>query len=317
MPHLSKLQEEYTDRGVRFIGVNIWDEPDKVKPFLKNEVKMHKKTGDEIMRYKHRTTPNQADWARSYFMPAYKQALPGLRKTIARDFPDSIPFVQSCIKETAERFDPENGYDNLSAYSTVDSLLTAAGQSSERINVLCWGSVTESAILVQHCLTTGNEDILKKLRFIAHWTSSSFHQGTVEHPEDVANCREDARACAFLKAAADRGDITYYECGAIGQHGIVSGSPEGNAYFDQFKVSPLGKLFAEGKFARNRVDHSDSATYWTLLGTWGVSLEDILPNGSNPPEIENTNETAFRNASPRIHKELLRRAKAASAAMSK
>lgn len=51
MPHLSDLQEAYANKGVRIIGVNIWDEPEKVKPFLKNEVKMHKKTGDEIMRY--------------------------------------------------------------------------------------------------------------------------------------------------------------------------------------------------------------------------------------------------------------------------
>ncbi|MCB1093999.1 MAG: redoxin family protein [Verrucomicrobiae bacterium] len=51
MPHLSELQEAYADKGVQIIGVNIWDEPEKVKPFLKDEVKMHKKTGDEIMRY--------------------------------------------------------------------------------------------------------------------------------------------------------------------------------------------------------------------------------------------------------------------------
>ena len=40
------------------------------------------------------------------------------------------------------------------------------------VDVLCWGSLTEPAILVNHCLATKQEAILKKLRFIAHWTNS-------------------------------------------------------------------------------------------------------------------------------------------------
>lgn len=35
--------------------------------------------------------------------------------------------------------------------------------------------------------------------------------------------------------------------------------------YDQFKTSRLGRIYAEGKFAHNGVNHSDSATYWTLL----------------------------------------------------
>ena len=53
-------------------------------------------------------------------------------------------------------------------------------------------------------------------------------------------------------------------------------------------------------------------TYWTLLGNWGVSLKDIAPNGTNDPEVERRNEKAFMEWSPRIHDELLRRAKAAA-----
>jgi hypothetical protein len=114
-----------------------------------------------------------------------------------------------------------------------------------------------------------------------------------------------------MKEMALNGHIQYYECGAIGQHGIVSGSPKGEAYFKDFKTSQLGKIFAEGKFAHNSVDHSDAATYWTLLGNWGVDLKDINSNGTSYPEIEKANEEKFTAWSKRIHDELLRRAKAA------
>ena len=45
MPHVSKLQKEYKDKGVTIIGVNIWDDPEKVRPF------MEEKGGDEMMEY--------------------------------------------------------------------------------------------------------------------------------------------------------------------------------------------------------------------------------------------------------------------------
>jgi hypothetical protein len=111
---------------------------------------------------------------------------------------------------------------------------------------------------------------------------------------------------------ARQGHIRYYECGAIGQHGIVSGSPKGDAYFEQFKLSHLGRIFVDGKFVFNSVDHSDAATYWTLLGTWGVSLEHIRPDGTNDPRVEQANEKIFQEWSPKIHNELLRRCRAAA-----
>lgn len=51
MPHLSEVQEEYADKNVRVIGVNIWDDPAKVAPFMKNDAPIHNKPGDAIMRY--------------------------------------------------------------------------------------------------------------------------------------------------------------------------------------------------------------------------------------------------------------------------
>ncbi len=263
-------------------------------------------------RSQHAETPNQADWAEATFGRAYQRDLPGLNHHIG-GFPDSHTFIQSCIKESSERYDPERTYSSLESYDTVKALFQLAVDEPGPIYVLCWGSLTEPAILVNHCLANDRSDILRKLRFIAHWTNSYHHQGSMEHPEDVANCREDAKACAYLKESALNGHILFFECAAIGQHGIVSGSPKGAPYFDQFRSSHLGTLFVEGKFVHGGVDHSDAATYWTLLGNWGVSLKDLLSNGASFPEIELENEAKFKQWSPRIHDELLRRSRAAGA----
>lgn len=260
-------------------------------------------------RNEHKTTPDQATWANDYFGDAYRHDVIALNKNIGA-YPSDIHFVESSIKQTGERYQPDQDYLSLEKYPTVKALLDAANQTDQIINVLCWGSLTEPAILVNHCLTTGQTKILNQLRFIAHWTNSFWHQGSMDHPENVANCREDAQACAYLKQMALNGHIKYYECGAIGQHGIVSGGQKGSDYFDQFKSSQLGKIFVEGKYVHNGVDHSDAATYWTLLGNWGVSLDDINSNGTNYPEVEKRNEEKFEEWSHRIHDELLRRSNA-------
>lgn len=263
-------------------------------------------------RGEHAKSPDQGAWANEVFGNAYQADLPAL-KSISNDFPKSISFVQSCIKESADKFDPGKDYASLFNYGTVESLFSATQKlaDGETINVLCWGSLTEPAILVAHCLATENESVLEKLRFIGHWTDSSLHQGSPQHPEDVANCREDAAACSYIKSMAAAGKMVYHECGAIGQHGIVSGSPKGNDYFDQFRTSSLGKLFVDGKFVNRCVDHSDSATYWVLLGEHGVTLKDIAPDGTNSSAMELENEKKFAATSQQIHDELLRRSKIA------
>jgi hypothetical protein len=263
-------------------------------------------------RKEHRETPDQGVWANRFFGDAYRAEVAALNKSLG-GYPADIRFTQSCIKESAERYDAEKTYSDLASYPTVRSLLDTAAQQPDGalINVLCWGSLTEPAILVNHCVATKRMDVLKKLRFIAHWTDSSRNQGTPEHPENVANCREDAAACAYMKKSARDGIIRYVECGAIGQSGIVGGGPKGRSYFDAFKAGRLGTIFVEGKFVHGNVDHSDSATYWVLLGNWGVSLNDIASDGTNPPAVEAANEQKFRESSKRIHDELLRRAKAA------
>ncbi|TWT68512.1 nucleoside hydrolase-like domain-containing protein [Crateriforma conspicua] len=266
-------------------------------------------------RDEHATTPDQAVWADQYFGDAYRNEVAALNESLD-GYPADITFQQSCIKESAERFDPQNDYASLDSYDTVAALLNRAEQDdvspADPIHVLCWGSLTEPAILVKHCLTTGKANVLNRMKFIAHWTNSSLHQGTPAHPEHVANCREDAKACAYLKSVAAQSKIVYHECGAIGQHGIVSGAPSGKDYYEAFRTSRLGTLFVEGKFAYGSVDHSDSATYWVLMPGFGVTLDDIPADGTNTPAVERANEQTFRKHSRRIHDELLRRSQLAA-----
>jgi len=263
--------------------------------------------------FKHRIVPNQKDWADKYFGKAYAKDLPNLNKNIG-GFQPSINFIESCIKETGERFNNKKEYKSLKNYKSIEALFKEVDKSKEIINILCWGQLAEPAIFIKHCMSTNRFDILNKVRFIAHWTNSSFKVGTPENPEHVHNCFNDAEACAFIKLIALNGHVKYYECGAIGETGLGDGSPKGEAYYDQFKVSALGYLFSTSKYVpwKKRVDDSDAATYWALLGDWGVSLNTIASNGTNKPEVEKANQDSFEAYAPLIRKEMLRRAIIAS-----
>lgn len=264
-------------------------------------------------RHPHQHTPDQGSWANRLFGSAYKHDVVNLNRQIG-GYPTDIVFKQSCIKQTGERFAESKDYRSLDGRPSVRDLREAISKvpTGETLNVLCWGPLTEPAMLLAHCQQTDRLDLCERFRIIAHWTDSSLHQGSPANPADVANCREDSAACAFLKRLASSGTVAYHECGAIGQHGIVSGGPKGTEYFDQFRSSRLGRLFVNGSYVHRGVDHSDSATFWVLLGEWGVSLGDLPSDGSNNPTRERRNERAFSDASARIHDELLRRSRAAA-----
>ncbi len=279
-------------------------------------------------RKEHVTSPDQAQWTVDYFGKAYDHDMKYISKQI-KGYPAGlclasdakrikkgyIPVYESALKMTSEHFVPSKSY-SLEGYEGVEAMLDEINRkrrgewvysSESPLNILCWGSVTEPAILVSYCIENDMLDVLDRITFIAHWTNSPLHQGTAECPECVANCREDAKACAYLKEKAAASMLKYYECAAIGQHGIVSGSQKGDEYYSQFNVSELGKIFITGKYVFNGVDDSDSASYYALLGRWGVSLDDILPDGSNTAEREAANEKAFRAEAMNIRNELLRR----------
>ncbi|MEM1062562.1 MAG: nucleoside hydrolase-like domain-containing protein [Planctomycetota bacterium] len=260
-------------------------------------------------RAAHASTPDQSRWADGYFGEAFRAELANLNDAIG-GYPEHLPIYQSAIKSTSERYSTRRNYFSLQKYESIARLRDAAESltDGDLLNVLCWGSLTEPAIFVNHCIATGRTGLLEKTRFIAHWTNSSLSQGTPRHPERVANCSEDAMACSYLKRQAAAGLIDFRECGAIGQSAIVRCAPDGADYYEEFKVGRLGTLFVTGKFAHGRVDHSDAATYWVLLPGYGVHVDDIAADGSNAPERETANREAFCRASGEIHDELRRRA---------
>jgi len=251
-------------------------------------------------------------WAKELFGKAYQKDLPNLNKHIG-GYQKQMPFFESFIWALPEKYMPGEKYLSIQKYASTQALFNELNASEEVIYVLCWGTLTEPAILINHCFTTGREDILKKAVFISHWTSSYFHVGSMNNPDHVHNAFNDAKAAAYVKRKALEGDVTFYECAAIGQAGIVEGSPKGRKFYQQFEVSAPGEVYAEGKYAKKHqtVDDSDSATHWVLLGEHGVSLKDISSDGTNTPETEKRNEKAFFNVSKNIRAELLRRAQLA------
>ncbi|MFZ5830347.1 MAG: nucleoside hydrolase-like domain-containing protein, partial [Planctomycetota bacterium] len=251
--------------------------------------------------------PDQARWANDYLGAAYRADVKHLNARIG-GYPEEITFVQSSIKGI--RFSESEDYTRLDAFPTIQALRDELVRTEGVLHVLCWGPTSEAAVVVKHCISTGRSELLAKMRIIAHWTNSPLHNAG--GADNVANRNFDRAACDYLKGQAQKGVVKYYECGAIGQHGIVSGAPTGNAYYDQFKRSRLGRIFVEGKYQHGKVDWSDAATYMVLLGTYGVGLKDLSADGTNSAAREQKNEEAFKAHSKRLHDELLRRSNAAA-----
>ncbi|MGQ1787608.1 MULTISPECIES: family 43 glycosylhydrolase [unclassified Saccharicrinis] len=258
----------------------------------------------------NKNTADQGQWAMDTYGKAYAADLINLNKYIG-GFQKQLRFMESSVKGQGVNFKWDKSYD-LKKYPSILALYKELEKTKGILNILCYGPLTEQAILVSYCLKQQRTDLLSRARFISHWTSSNFHVGTEKNPEHTHNCFGDPMACDYMKKMALNGLFKFYECGGIGQYGIVEGGQKGKAYYDQFYESNLGKIFRDGKFNKNRVDDSDCATYWALLGNYGVSLNAIADNGLNYPEVEKRNEEAFALHARDMRDELLRRSNAAA-----
>ena len=136
-------------------------------------------------RQEHRTTPNQADWANRLFGGAYRADLPQLQNHF-QGFPNEISFMESSIKSTAEKFVESKDYHSLENYPTVSPLLeqTQALVEGQTINVLCWGSVTEPAILASALRRNGKARTIK---------TPSFHRSLDQLSTSSRLCRTSRR----------------------------------------------------------------------------------------------------------------------------
>lgn len=260
-----------------------------------------------------RNLADATDFVTSTFVAAYAHDQPYLERAFP-GYPPSIPFLRSSLTghPEARRFDPAKDYRDLTDLPSVQALVDYA--TAHPTYVLLWGPTTEAAIALRHCLTTGNTVALQNMTFVSHWTKSWIAQGTPEHPFAVANCRDDAAACAFLHdTAAVDPRVRCVETGSVGQTGIVNGST-GYPKFESFNRSRLGQILLQAKFYAGKPDGSDSATFWVLLDHFGPGLADYATDGSLDQATEEANRDRFLAAAPALLDDLRVRSDAAAVA---
>lgn len=252
-------------------------------------------------------------FVRETFAAAYAHDRPFLERSLG-GFQPSISFRRSSINRDGKprKFDPADDYRGLSGLETVRDLVELAGR--ERVYVLNWGPLIESAMVVRHCLTTANLKALENLTIISHWTMSNIDLKFPSEPYRVANCSDDARACAYLhETAREHPNVKFVELGSIGQSGLVYGTG-GYPYFASFQGSRLGQILLHAKFYHGKPDFSDGATYWVLVDGFGPHLRDFVQDGSLEQDAEVQMRDRFRTSAHHILEDLRRRSDVAAEA---
>ncbi|PWJ35028.1 nucleoside hydrolase-like domain-containing protein [Sediminitomix flava] len=247
-----------------------------------------------------------------------------------KGFPSAqeISAVTKLTTLQGQKFDTNENYTDFKSLApTVKSLVKELEKnkySAENpLYVLVWGPMTEAAMAVKHLQAKGNTDALERLFVVSHWTTSFLRHNNPSKctalEEDrvkygVANCNEDCEACEFLHKEAQNAQakFRFVDVGSVGQGGIVGGSrpffgKKGiqGEHAQAFLTSEMGKLFIESNFMYNRPDGSDCATFYTILGDYGLTLNDFYTNGVITEEQERYAETAFKNNANKMMQELL------------
>lgn len=266
-----------------------------------------------ISANKQKNLKNPIPFFREVLLAAYYHDLPYLNKNIG-GYPENIPVEQSiCTRgEKIIQFDESHIYTDLTEFGTVKKLIEDAGR--EKIFVLSWGSLSEPAMAVKHCIETGNTKALQNLVFISHWTKSMVAQGTEEKPFEVTNCQVDRNACAYLhRVALENPLVTFIEIGSAGQTGMIGGISS-FPYRKEFEKSRLGQIFVRSKFYNGKPDQSDASTFWLISGEFGVTMNDYPQDGSLSLEQEKQMIEKFSSGADKIVLDLLHRSNMAAKA---
>jgi len=262
---------------------------------------------------KQKNLKNPMPFFKDVLLAAYYHDLPYLNKNIG-GYPENIPVEQSiCTRgEKIVQFDESHSYADLSEFGTVKKLIEDAGR--EKIFVLSWGSLSEPAMAVKHCIETGNTKALQNMVFISHWTKSMVMQGTEEKPFEVTNCQADRKACAYLhRIALENPSVTFIEIGSAGQAGMIGGITR-FPYRDDFEKSRLGQLFVRSKFYNGKPDYSDASTFWLVTGEFGITVNDYPQEGSLTLKQEKQTIEKFQSGADKIVLDLLHRSNMAAKA---
>jgi hypothetical protein len=256
---------------------------------------------------------NPMPFFREVLLAAYYHDLPYLNKNIG-GYPEHIPVEQSICTRSGKviQFDESNSYADLTKLETVKKLIEDAGR--EKVFVLSWGSLSEPAMAVKHCIETGNAKALQNMVFISHWTKSMVVQGTEEKPFEVTNCQADRNACAYLhRVAFENPLVTFIEIGGAGQTGMIGGITK-FPYREEFEKSRLGQIFLRSKFYNGKPDQSDASTFWLVRGEFGVTMNDYPQDGSLSLEQEKQMIEKFCSGADKIVLDLLHRSNMAAKA---
>lgn len=268
---------------------------------------------------------------KKWFVPAYQHDVKYWNSEDGIGGYPSAESIESVIRGASTQgksYDPDKSYKNLNELpltvkELVDELKKQKYSIENPLFVMVWGPLTEVAMAIKHLQETNNSEALSRLFIITHWTTSYINLHGESHcvkdsldkiRYGVANCNEDCRACWFVHSKALKNDATFrfIDLGAIGQDGIVAGSipyfaPQGFQHpkVKEFMKSKLGKLFITSNFVYNRPDGSDAATFYTLLGTYGVKLSDFNDNGQLTKEHEEKGIATFQSQTRYMLDELL------------
>lgn len=228
-------------------------------------------------------------------------------------------------------FDKEKSYKDFNTLEpTVQKLVRELEKSDYSFNnplyVLVWGPLHEAAMAAKHFMENVNNsdatisqnaiNALKRLYIVAHWTTSFTGQGTTNASGDkfdTANCNSGGEACDYLHdmASVTNPRFRYAELGASGQKGIVDGSGTwfvgglNGSRANEMKKSKLGNLAMITKFVGGKPDGSDCATFYTVLGKYGVNLSSFPSNGTLTKEIEVSANDKYKANAPKIWDDLL------------
>lgn len=277
------------------------------------------------------TNRNVLTFFNETFRPAYAKDVVCLNKEIG-GYPEAedLPAYESSITAGSNRinFDdsPVDKYDNYddlpgTVKLLVDELKTEKYSYDDPLYVLVWGGMTEVAMAVRHLQRTDNTQALNRLYVVSHWhtsytntqSSNGCYSGSDAEKYGCANCNVNCESCRFVRNEAKKDDAAFrwVDVASVGQTGIVNGS---NGYFsggidgstyNKFKKSALGELFVKSKFAYGKPDGSDCATFYALLGNYGVKLEDFNDNGQTTASQESTAKQNFKNKTHGLLDELM------------
>lgn len=277
------------------------------------------------------TSQNVRAFFDSVFRTAYAEDIACLNQEIGGyPHPDSLKAYESSCTAGNNRiqFDtsPPNKYDSYSVLPgtvkrLVDELKSDRYSYENPLYVIVWGGMTEAAMAVKHLTRNSETEALQRLYIVSHWhtsytntqSSNNCYSGELAEIYGVANCNVDCDACKYVRDEAKKADAQFRwtDCASVGQTGIVNGY---NNYFNgvdgsvykNFEKSRLGALFMKSKFVYGKPDGSDCATFYTILGEYGVGLDDYNDNGQTTREQEAAAKNTYRSRAHDMLDELMR-----------